>query len=328
MTQIFRIATFNLENFDDVQGDSPSIQERIKVMRPHLLRLNADILCFQEVNGQETPGQPRQLLAMEQLLQNTPYDTYNVVSTKTENNPQVYDERNLVILSHLNIDEYHQFKHDHVIAPRYQKVMADPQETEDKAITWERPILYAKLIMPNNQTLHIINLHLKSRIPTNIAGQKLNSYTWKTASGWAEGYFLSSMKRVGQALETRVLIDKIFDNEEDAHIVVCGDFNADFDNVPVQAICGDVENTGNGQLANRVLVPCERTVPEPSRYSLLHHGKGEMLDHLVVSRSLLAHYKNTEIHNEILHDESIAFAMDSKYPESDHAPIVAEFVIS
>ena len=32
-----------------------------------------------------------------------------------------------------------------------------------------------------------------------------------------------------------------------------------------------------------------------------------------------------EIHNEALHDESIAFASDVKYPESDHAPFVAAF---
>jgi hypothetical protein len=90
---------------------------------------------------------------------------------------------------------------------------------------------------------------------------------------------------------------------------------------------GDVENTGNDGLANRVLLPCERTVPEPSRFSLYHHGRGAMLDHLLCSRSLLAFYRGTEIHNELLHDESIAFASDVKFPERDHAPVVAEFVL-
>src|SRR5215470_13079351 len=94
------------------------------------------------------------------------------------------------------------------------------------------------------------------------------------------------------------LIDRLFDADEDALIVVCGDFNADLDEVPVEAIRGDVENTGNDKLAKRVIVPCERTIPEPSRFSLLHHGKGAMLDHLLISRSLLAHYRGSEIHNE------------------------------
>jgi exonuclease III len=50
-----------------------------------------------------------------------------------------------------------------------------------------------------------------------------------------------------------------------------------------------------------------------------------MIDHILVSRPLLAHYCGAEIHNEILHDESIAFATDVKFPESDHAPLVATF---
>ena len=121
-----------------------------------------------------------------------------------------------------------------------------------------------------------------------------------------------------------MLIDKLFDEDADALIVVCGDFNAESDEVPVEAIRGDVENTGNGKLA-RVLVPCEQTIPEPSRFSMLHIGQRRMIDHLLVSRSLLAYYTGSEIHNELLHDESIAFATDKKYPESDHAPVIAEF---
>lgn len=51
-----RIATFNLENLDDKPGQKPTLDERIALMRPQLLRLNADMLCLQEVNGQEVPG--------------------------------------------------------------------------------------------------------------------------------------------------------------------------------------------------------------------------------------------------------------------------------
>ena len=65
--------------------------------------------------------------------------------------------------------------------------------------------------------------------------------------------------------------------------------------------------------------------PEPSRYSLFHLGRGNMLDHILVSRPLLAHYRGAEIHNEILPDESGAFRTDKKFPESDHAPVVAAF---
>jgi predicted extracellular nuclease len=161
----------------------------------------------------------------------------------------------------------------------------------------------------------------------DISGQKKDQYTWKTASGWAEGFFLSSMKRAGQALETRMLVDEIFDAEPTAMIAVCGDFNSDNDDVPVTAIRGPIEETANPDLTTRVLVPCENTIPEPSRYSPLHLGKGEMLDHVLASRPLLACYRGAEIHNEVLPDESGAFRTDSLFPESDHAPVVAEFEI-
>jgi len=123
----------------------------------------------------------------------------------------------------------------------------------------------------------------------------------------------------------RRLVDRILDTDPDARIVVAGDFNATPDEVPVLAIRGAVEDTGNGDLAGRVLVPIENTVPEPARYSLFHQGRPQLLDHMLVTRNLLAFYRGSQIHNEVLHDESAAFADDRKFPESDHAPVVATF---
>lgn len=327
MASSYRIATFNLENLDDKPGQVPTLQERIAVMRAQFVRLRADILCLQEVNGQEVSGQPRRLLALEQLLSGTPCQNYQLASTMVGDGSQVYDERNLVILSRFPISEHHQHKHEFISKPAYKMVTADqPGAAED--VTWERPILYAKVALPDGSVLHVVNVHLKSKLPSRVPGQQVDQYTWRSITGWAEGFFVSSMKRVGQALETRVLIDRLFDQDPNAQTVVCGDFNADLDDVPVEAIRGDVENTGNSALATRIMVPCERTIPEPSRFSLYHHGRGVMLDHLLVSRSLVARYLGSEIHNEVLHDESVAFAGDTKFPESDHAPVVAEFALA
>jgi len=322
-----RIATFNLEELDDKPSLKPTFLERLPVMRPQVDRLRADILCLQEVHAQEQaqPGQPRELRALKKLIVGTPYEHFQhqAVTGTAPNEP--YAERNLVILSRFPIANSWQFKHNKVPAPKYKKVTAIPPSDEASDQTWERPILYAKIDLPGNRSLHVINLHLKSKTPTDIRGQKIDEFTWKTAHGWAEGFFVSSMKRVGQAVETRFLIDELFDADAEAWICVCGDFNADTEDVPVQAIRGDVENTGNKQHAPRAMVPCELTIPEPARFSIIHRGKGYMFDHLLVSRPLLAIYRRSEIHNEVLHDESVAFATDVKFPESDHAPVVAEF---
>jgi endonuclease/exonuclease/phosphatase family metal-dependent hydrolase len=321
-----RLATFNLENLDDKPGQQPTLAGRIALMRPQLLRLRADVLCLQEVNGQEVAGQPRQLLALDQVLAGTPYAAYHRVATMTATPPvQVFDVRNLVILSRFPISHSQQVHNDLVPAPSYRMVTANPPQAAAQAVGWERPILYARITLSATRTLHVVNVHFKSKLPTDVPGQKLNQFTWRSAEGWAEGSFLSSMKRVGQAVETRRLVDSIFDGEAHAWIVVGGDFNADVDEVALQALRGDVENTSNAGLSPRVLVPCERSIPESARYSLFHQGRGVMLDHLLASRAVLAHYTGTEIHNEILHDESVAFATDILYPESDHAPVVASF---
>jgi endonuclease/exonuclease/phosphatase family metal-dependent hydrolase len=321
-----RIATFNLENFDETKpGDRPSLDERIALMRPQVRRLRADVVCFQEVNGQERPGARRALLALQELLKGTNLQGASLVSTKPQDN-DVFDERNLVVASLHPITGHEQILNKLVKEPRYRRLTAVPADAEAQPIGIERPVLHVRVDI-GPFLLHVINVHLKSKIPTDIPGQKIDNFTWRTADAWAEGSFLSSMKRMSQAVEVRRLVDGILDADPDAHIVVAGDFNADPDEVPVQAIRGDVENTGNAQLAGRVLVPIENTVPASSRYTLFHQGRGQMLDHMLVTRNLLAHYRGSEIHNELLHDESAAFAIDEKFPESDHAPVVATFEI-
>ncbi len=319
-----RVATFNLENFDETAaGTRPSLDERIALMRPQILRLRADIVCFQEVNGQERPGQPRALLALPRLLEGTNLDGANLVSS-LDSTGSIANQRNLVVATHHPILAHEQLLNDLVAEPRYRRLTAIPPDTDAVAVGIERPILHVT-VDTAAAVLHLINVHMKSKIPTDIPGQKVDNFTWRTADAWAEGSFLSSMKRMSQALEVRRLVDRILDAEPDARIVVAGDFNATPDEVPVLAIRGAVEDTGNGDLGGRVLVPIENTVPASSRYTLFHQGRGEMLDHLLVTRNLLAHYRGSEIHNEVLHDESASFATDRKFPESDHAPVVATF---
>ena len=138
-----------------------------------------------------------------------------------------------------------------------------------------------------------------------------------------------SKKRVGNKFKVSFgyTATFVFDADANANIVVCGDFNAHPGEVPVEAIAGRVENTGNPDLIGRVLLPCENTVPESARFTYIHQGNKRLLDHMLISRNMVKHYRGSEIHNETLHDESIAFAMDTKYPESDHAPFIAEFEV-
>jgi len=319
-----RIATFNLENLDDGQNMRPSLAERIQIMRPQLERIAADILCLQEVHSQGPSGS-RMLGALDRLLDGTAYAGFGRQATHTTSG-QFYDQRNLVTLSRHPVVSTQVVRDNAGPRPSYRMATASPPDTTANPLAWERPLLYTQIDLGNRRTLHLINVHMKSKLASSIPGRKIDNFTWQTVSAWAEGSFISSMKRLGQALQARMLIDDIFDRHgPDALIAIAGDFNAGSDEDSFKAICGPVEETGNPAHAARVMVPCENNVPDSARYSLFHLGKGQMLDHIVVSRSLLRYFRGAEIHNEALPDESGAFRQDTKFPESDHAPVVAVF---
>ncbi len=323
-----RVASFNLENLDDETNIRPPLADRIRVMRPQLVRMRADILCLQEMHSQRQGGQ-RTLTALDDLLAGTEYSNFHRAVTETVSG-EFYHERNLVVLSRFPIPNANVdlIRDGDGPRPSYQMATARPPDTTANLVEWERPILYVQIPLGNGSTIHVANLHLKSKIPSNIPGQKINNFTWRSISAWAEGSFVSTMKRVGQALQMRMLVDSIFDaHGEDALIAVCGDFNAESDDIPLQAICGSVEETGNPDHGPRILTPCENNVAESSRYSLWHLGQGQMFDHVLASRQLLSFFRGAEIHNETLPDESGAFRTDIKFPESDHAPVIAEFEI-
>lgn len=326
-----RVATFNVENLDETKaGDDLTLEERIPILRPQLERLDADIICFQEVHGQEV-GDTRTLSALQALMADTRYADYNIATTLTTAG-KPYDVRNLVVAGRFPIheDDIKQYRNTLIDKMQYKKLTAHPPDEEAEDVRFQRPILIVKMNVAPGFDLHLINVHLKSRRPTNIRGRQDSDrrWIWQSVSAWAEGYFLSSMKRMGQALETRLAVDEIFDADPNANIIVCGDFNAHPEEVPVEAILGRVENTSNPELVSRVLLPCEETVPESSRFTYIHHGQKRLLDHMLISRNLLRFYRQAEIHNETLHDEGLAFAYESKFPESDHAPFIVEFEIA
>ena len=320
-----RIASFNLENLG-CDGNYTAAASRAAVRRPQLERLNADILCLQEVNGDRTPHQSARTLAtLELLIEATDYESYECAHSVHPETGQLSDKHNLVVLSRWPILERRQIWHDHLTPISYLPVTASPAAKSASKVAWDRPILSCCVQPEGRQPIHLLNLHLRAPLAAPIAGQKTGPFSWKTSSAWAEGFYLAMLKRSGQALEARIEIDRILDAHEDARIVVCGDFNASEHEVPARIICAGVDDTGNGELAKRALIVLERTLPESQRFSVLHHGQRLMMDHILISRALLSTYRHFEVHNEQILDELFGFAAIGQNPESYHAPVVAEF---
>ena len=323
-----RLATFNLESLDVPPKATVPLEARIEILRPQLDRLAADVICLQEVNGQRPRGGgDRGLLALEQLLETTPYADYARACTTGDDGKGVADIHNLVILSCFPILETQEIRHDLVQPPSYRRATAKPPDAAAVDVGWDRPILRATLELPDGRPFHVFNVHLRAPLAAVVPGQKSAPFAWKTTAGWAEGYFLAAIKRIGQALELRLAIDRILDADSEALIAVCGDLNAEDHETPLRIVIAAEEDTGSGALAARTLVPLERSLARERRYTVLHHGRPQMLDHILVSRQLLAHFGALEIHNEALEDELVGYAKIDRPPVSFHAPVFAEFAI-
>ncbi len=295
-------------------------------MRPQFERLRADILCLQEVNAQSSRGsRQRHLTALDRLLDGTEYADFHRVVSNSRGGERPADRHNLVVLSRYAIESHRQLWHDLVPPPRYAPATQRPAPQQAEAVEWDRPILHAVVRLPDDRRLHVLDIHLRAPRAAFLPGQKAGQGVWKSVGGWAEGFFLAVVKRAGQALEVRLAVDQIFDEDPGALIAVCGDFNSDDGETPVRTIRGDEEDTGNGHLASRMLVPLDRGVSESQRYSVIHRGKRIMLDHILVSRPLLGWYRRSEVHNEMLGDELVSPLMVKGSPETYHAPVVAEF---
>jgi endonuclease/exonuclease/phosphatase family metal-dependent hydrolase len=316
-----RVATFNIESLDT------PVEARIPVLRPALERLEADILCLQEVNGQRLPGRrERTLLALELVLEGTRYEAYHRVATRSQGREGVADVHNLVTLSRFPITGHQEILHDLVPPAEIRPVTAVPPATQAMPIRFERPLLHA-VVAAGSEPLHIVNLHFRAPIASPIAGQKAGPFTWKTVSGWAEGYYHSGLKRIAQALELRLFADRLLDEERGARILVTGDFNAEANDTTMRLIAGVAEDTGNADLGWRSLVVLDRGIEASRRFSVLHHGRPQMLDHMLASHSLLGSYRGIEVHNEALGDEAVGWASQVPAAGSYHAAVVATFAL-
>jgi endonuclease/exonuclease/phosphatase family metal-dependent hydrolase len=318
-----RLATFNIENLGRRSGGGPAIETRRPTLQAQLARLDADVLCLQEVNAQEVkPGPARQLLDLEAVLAGTSYGAFERACTLRKSGVGPLDIHNLVTLSRWPIRHTRQFWNDLLDAPSYRRAGG-----ESAMVPWDRPILQSEIDLGGGRPLYVINLHLRAPLAAYIADQKLPSGEWKSVAGWAEGLFATTVKRAGQGLEVRAAVDRIFDADPDALVAVAGDFNAAAREVPVRIVRGDPAETGNAELAARALVPLAEAIGAEA-FTVVHGEHRFMLDHILASRALALACRKIAIDNASLLDDTEGESLAARRPGSYHAPVVAEFELS
>ena len=117
-------------------------------------------------------------------------------------------------------------------------------------------------------------------------------------------------------------LDRLFDREPEARILVCGDMNAEAHEMPVRLLCAAAEDTGLADSAARALAVLEEKLPAARRFSVRHAGRPVMLDHMLASPALAARCAAVDVFNEGLADEAYA---REEIAGSLHAALAADF---
>lgn len=326
MPEGFRIATYNIETLDDeVEG----FETRLAALRPMLARIDADILCLQEVDAQPRNRSPRTPRALQRVIEGTGYAKFHLACSEPEPGHGPMDKHNLAVLSRFPIVRQASLRHALVPPPVHGLPIEAGVATGKPpkgAAAWDRPIQHVTVRLDDGRHLEIVNLHLRAPMANHIKGGTLAPQIWRGTRDWAEGFYVSSLKRIGQALEARLLVEQLFDADRDALIAVAGDFNADALEMPTRLLRADVVDTGNELLSNRRLEPVEARVPMARRFSVRYGARQVMVDHLLVSPPLVEALRQAEVLNEDLQDEETAARLGEPAAASFHAPLVARFV--
>jgi endonuclease/exonuclease/phosphatase family metal-dependent hydrolase len=192
-------------------------------------------------------------------------------------------------------------------------------------LTFDRPILHARIEPPGEAPLHLLNLHLRAPRAAFLPGGREGGRKgggWRSLSHWAEAYHLAGLKRQGQALEARLFVERLFDADPRARIAVCGDLNADAFEAPTRILQALPEDMETADFAARALHPLERRMAPERRFTVVHDGRPVLLDHILASPELAAACRDLRILNTNLADEA---HVDAPVKGSLHAPILALF---
>ena len=316
----FRLATFNAENFDLAPEAEGRFARRLAALRPLLARLDADVLCLQEIAApRPRPGAPRGFEPLDRLLADTPYAARHRATSMRPGSGRPADVHNLAVVSRYPIAEIRHIHHDFVPEWTLDPPLADADEPV--RAQFDRPLLYVRLATDDGP-LHVLNLHLRAPRAAFLPGEKAHG-AWTSSAGWAKGMFLAAQLRQAQALEARLLVEDIFDADTEARIAVCGDFNADSYETPTRILCATPDDLADGAFADRQLARLEARVAADRRHTVIHAGRRVLLDHILASPALAGACHRVDILNEDLLDEATTL---DEVDGSLHAPIVATFV--
>lgn len=181
----------------------------------------------------------------------------------------------------------------------------------------------APQVRVGNVDVRVVTTHLKSKLLTYPHGRRFPADEDERARG--AGYAL--LRRAAEAVAVRVHLNAVMPAAPPVPTILCGDLNDGPDAVTTALLAGpddaDPRRPDKGDPVR--LYNLASLLPPGRAYSRIYQGRGELIDHILVSRDLRLRVATVD---SLVDDigsitASLADRRDAAIP--DHAPVVARF---
>lgn len=307
----FRVATFNLKDFVAPSShERERFTEKVRWTAELIAAVRANVIALQEVGEREWLD----LLLEHEMIGGR----YKYVATGSA------DARGIrsVVLSTLPMTDVRVHTADVLPIPTLGQLEA-PEFAAP--IPLRRGVVEVEVQPEGLGAVRVITGHFKSRRPVLLDASRKERK--RAAGNVGDAHLRAVFWRAAEAAFVRARVDTILD-DRDAKVAVLGDFNDTPDSVPLRLLRA---------AEPKALVDLTCLVPTEQRFTSMHDGRREQIDHLLVSATLAPlcttiaiENRHVRQHPHVPSDAQIAKGAGRPRLEfdSDHAPIWAEFTTS
>jgi predicted extracellular nuclease len=319
-----RIGTWNLENLfrpgqDSGPRDDAAYKAKLEALTTTINTIQPDVLAVQEVGNPD---------ALADLVAEAGGDW--TVRTASVEPGQSHPIR-VGFLSRLPLTEITEY--------RSFPAKVDPIQVEDagpEVSVMGRAALRVRVEVAGT-TIDIVTCHLKSKLLSFPPGPNGKTRFDTRDEGERARYaFYALTRRAAEAATVRAAATELLDNHGSQRpLVVLGDLN----DVPEAATTQILQGPPGSEIGTAGLNQPDRgdgqrlwnlaaRIPENQRFSRMYRGRGELIDHILISHALLDSVADGAVKTDgagptpSINDEP---GERRDAPGSDHRPVIAQF---
>jgi endonuclease/exonuclease/phosphatase family metal-dependent hydrolase len=321
----FSVMTWNVENFfpvghkDSNTGKTVTAEEfnaKLEYLVQRITEINPDVVGLQEVGSQEC------LDALTEALGN---------SFKHSRLSKFPDKRGIAVAfisrhALQDVQDWHDFP-----AGSLEQV---PDWSKDKSLTNMGRGALSITVQMGGTKVQLVNTHLKSKLVTYPGGR----FSPTDENERARGSGLALLRRAAEAVALRANLNSSMLE----HTVLLGDMNDEPLAATSQLLIGpsdaDIDKADKGDAVRLYNLTDElpkhgsasvSPIPLERRFSRKFKERGEMIDHIYVTRNLALSITKVDSLIESITAESVTDSPTARFGKErpDHAPVYATFEI-